>query len=71
MSRRFLDYCVNTQVRIKDIDRMPMVDKCRKAAAAALSTFEGDSFEAPSRSKLTGPQEKAIREAIATAFAKK
>lgn len=71
LSRKFLDYCVNTQYRVEGIDRNSMVDKCRKASVAAMAQFEGDRFEAPSRSKLTTEQDKAIRAAVAAAFAKK
>ena len=31
-----------------------MIDRCRKAVQAAMSQFEGNSFDSPSRSKLTG-----------------
>ena len=71
LSRKFLDYCVNTQYRADGIDRNSMIDRCRKAAQAAMSQFEGNSFDSPSRSKLTGDQDKAIRAAIAAAFAGK
>lgn len=71
LSRKFLDYCVITQSRVEGIDRFPMVDKCHKAAAAALSKFEGDRFDSPSTSKLTSEQDQAIRAAIAATFAKK
>ena len=71
LSRKFLDYCVNTQYRAEGIDRNSMIDRCRKAAQAAMSQFEGNSFDSPSRSKLTGDQDKAIRAAIAAAFAGK
>lgn len=71
LSRKFLDYCVNTQYRVEKIDRNSMIEKCRKASASALSGFEGDTFDAPSRSKFTADQDKAIRAAIATVFAAK
>ena len=71
LSRKFLDYCVNTQYRAEGIDRNSMIDRCRKAAQAAMAQFEGNSFDSPSRAKLTGDQDKAIRAAIAAAFAGK
>ncbi len=71
LSRKFLDYCVNVQYRAEGIDRNSMIDRCRKAAQTAMSQFEGNSFDAPSRSKLTADQDKAIRAAIAAAFAGK
>jgi hypothetical protein len=71
LSRKFLDYCVNTQYRAEGIDRNSMIDRCRKAVQVAMSQFEGNSFDSPSRSKLTGDQDKAIRAAIAAAFAGK
>ncbi len=71
LSRKFLDYCVNTQFRVQNVDRNSMIEKCRKASASALSGFEGDKFDAPSRSKFTEDQDKAIRAAIATVFAAK
>ena len=71
LSRKFLDYCVNTQYRADGIDRNSMIDRCRKASAEAMAQFEGDSFDAPSRAKFTAEQDKAIRSAVAAAFAKK
>lgn len=71
LARKFLDYCVNTQFRVENIDRNSMVEKCRKASASALQGFEGDTFDAPSRSKFTADQDKAIRAAVAAVFAKK
>lgn len=71
LSRKFLDYCVNTQYRVEGIDRNSMIDRCRKASAEAMAQFEGDSFDAPSRAKFTAEQDKAIRSAVAAAFAKK
>jgi len=71
LSRKFLDYCVNTQYRVENVDRNSMIEKCRKAAASALEGFEGDKFDAPSRSKFTADQDKAIKGAVAAAFAKK
>ncbi len=71
LSRKFLDYCVNTQYRVEGIERNSMIDRCRKASQAAIAQFQGDSFDAPSRSKLTAEQDAAIRAAIAAAFARK
>ncbi len=71
LSRKFLDYCVNTQYRAEGIDRNSMIERCRKASLQAMSQFEGDSFDAPSRSKFTAEQDKAIRAAVAAHFAKK
>ena len=71
LARKFVDYCVNTQYRVEGIDRNSMVERCRKASDQALTEFEGNSFDAPSRSKFTAEQDKAIRAAIAAAFAKK
>lgn len=71
LSRKLLDYCVNTQYRVEGIDRNSLIDKCRKASVAAMAQLEGDSFDAPSRAKLTAEQDKAIRAAVAAAFAKK
>ncbi|WP_237155216.1 hypothetical protein [Oryzibacter oryziterrae] len=71
LSRKFLDYCVFTQYRVDGIDRNSMINKCQCAQKAALESMEGDAFEQPSRSKLTGDQEKAIKAGIAACFAKK
>lgn len=71
LARKFLDYCVNTQYRVEGIDRNSMIERCRKASDQAMTQFEGNSFDAPSRSKFTGDQDKAIRAAVASAFAKK
>lgn len=71
LSRKFVDYCVNTQYRVEGIDRSSMIERCRKASDLAMTQFEGNSFDAPSRSKFTDEQDKAIRAAVATAFAKK
>ncbi|MBS1164103.1 MAG: hypothetical protein H6R00_128 [Proteobacteria bacterium] len=71
LTHKFLDYCVITQSRVEGIDRIPMVDKCHKAAASAMTGFEGERFDSPSSSKFTAEQDKAIRAAIAAAFAKK
>jgi hypothetical protein len=71
LSRKFLDYCVNTQYRVDGINRSSMIDRCQKASGQAMSQFEGDSFDAPSRSKFTAEQDKAIRAAVAAAFATK
>lgn len=71
LSRKFLDYCVNTQYRVEGIDRNSMIDRCRKASEQAMTQFEGNSFDAPSRSKFTADQDQAIRAAVAAAFAKK
>ncbi|PIP00923.1 hypothetical protein [Pleomorphomonas carboxyditropha] len=71
LSRKFLDYCVNTQYRVEGIDRNSMIDRCRKASQVAMTQFEGNSFDAPSRSKFTAEQDQAIRAAVAAAFARK
>jgi hypothetical protein len=71
LSRKFKDFCVFTEYKVEGIDRMSMIDKCDCAVKQAMTGFTGDSFESPSRSKLTGDQEKAIREAIGACFARK
>lgn len=71
LSRKFVDYCVNTQYRVEGIDRNSMIERCRKASEQAMTQFEGNSFDAPSRSKFTAEQDQAIRAAIAAVFAKK
>ncbi len=71
LSRKFLDYCVNVQYRVEGIDRNSMIDRCRKASEQAMAQFQGDSFDAPSRSKFTAEQDQAIRTAVAAAFMKK
>ena len=71
LSRKFVDYCVNTQYRVEGVDRNSMIERCRKASDQAMTEFEGNSFDAPSRSKFTAEQDKAIRAAVAAAFAKK
>jgi hypothetical protein len=70
LSRKMLDFCVFTQYKAEGIERRTMIDRCGCAAKQAMAGFEGDSFDSPSRSKLTGDQEKAIRSAIAGCFAK-
>ncbi len=70
LSRKMLDFCVFTQYKAEGIERRTMIDRCGCAAKQAMAGFEGDSFDSPSRSKLTGDQEKAIRGAIAGCFAK-
>lgn len=71
LSRKFVDYCVNTQYRVEGIDRNSMIERCRKASEQAMTQFEGNSFDAPSRSKFTTEQDQAIRAAITAVFAKK
>lgn len=71
LARKFVDYCVNTQYRVEGVDRNSMIERCRKASDQAMTQFEGNSFDAPSRSKFTAEQDKAIRAAVAAAFAKK
>ena len=68
LARRQKEFAAN---RVEGIDRNSMIDKCRKASGEAMARFEGDSFDAPSRAKFTAEQDKAIRAAVAAAFAKK
>lgn len=71
MRRKLLDYCVFTQYRVKDIDRNAMIKRCDCSADQALVGLGDGNYESPSRDKLSGPQEKAAREAITACFQKK
>lgn len=71
LSRKMLDFCVFTQYKVEGIDRQSMINKCDCAAKQAMNGLKGDSFDSPSRSKLTGEQETAIRGGIASCFAAK
>lgn len=68
LERMMLDSCVYRQFQEKDIRRETLVDRCRCASKAALSGFEGETFDIGRSGKLSGPQEKAVQAGIAACF---
>jgi hypothetical protein len=68
LARKLLDVCVYRQYEVKDIDRASMIEKCRCSGELAIKSFEGDSFDEPRSGGLTGPQDQALRAAVATCF---
>jgi hypothetical protein len=68
LTRRLLDTCIYRQFQMKDIERSRMVERCHCASDTAMKTIEGTEFEMPRSGGLTGPQDAAIRTAIAACF---